>query len=277
MSIPNDSLMAFLRVFEEGSFTAGAQRLGLTQSAVSQKIARLEDLLQSPLFVRLSKGLALTSAGERLLVFARAQLQHEQDFLQSFNQYGTALSGIYRLAGFSSINRSILIPALAPWMRQHPEVSLEFSSHEVVDLLPLLKSNRVDAAILDYHPHVPGIEEVVIGREEYVVIESTRHKNVPAFFLDHGPHDNATESYFKFQKKQTLPQRRFMGEVYAILDGVAAGLGRAVMSVHLVKDDRRFHIVSGYKPYERPLVLCFYRQSYYSPVHQQLLQILSQL
>ena len=70
-----DLLRAFTTVAETGSFTAAADVVGRSQSAVSQKIIRLEDLLGRPLFNRTSRSLVLTGEGERLLSAARRLLE----------------------------------------------------------------------------------------------------------------------------------------------------------------------------------------------------------
>lgn len=70
-----DLLRAFTTVAETGSFTAAADVVGRSQSAVSQKIIRLEELLGRPLFNRTSRSLVLTGEGERLLSTARRMLE----------------------------------------------------------------------------------------------------------------------------------------------------------------------------------------------------------
>jgi len=279
MNLSSDQLAAFLEVHKQGSFSAGARSLGLTQSATSQKIARLEELLQSPLFIRLQAGLELTSAGVELLAFARAQLSHEESFLSRYNQYRQKsklaskeeLAGVFRLASFSSVNRSVLIPLLAPLLRQHPSAHIEFSSHEMKELLPLLERNAKDGVVVDFVPNRPGIEHILLGHEEYVVVEARQGAGPSDRYLDHGPEDNATDSYLRHQDYKKPWQREFMGDVYSILEGVALGLGRAVMSRHLVEKDRRFKIIKFPKRYLRPVHFCFLRQHYYAPLQQKIL------
>ena len=58
-----------------------------------------------------------------------------------------------------------------------------------------------------------------------------------------------------------------MGEVYSIVDGVALGLGRAVMSKHIIENDKRFKVIKKKKKYKRDVVLSSLEQSYYSPIH----------
>mgnify|MGYP003393210020 CR=1 FL=1 len=269
MSISTDHLFAFLLVHETGSFTEAASQAGLTQSALSQKIKRLEDGLEATLFVRKPTGPELTAAGEQLLSFARQQLAFEQEFLQGFQQNKTDLAGVVRIAGFSSVMRSVVIPSFAGFMRQHPRVQIVFSQHEMGELPNLLKTNAADLILLDYEPSFTGMDYETIGKEHYVVIESSKHETPPDLYLDHGPNDNATDSFFRAQGgKQRAYRRGFMGDVYGILDGVAHGVGRAVMSAHLVQDDRRFKQVKGHKTYERPLCLVWNQQAWYPKLQE---------
>jgi DNA-binding transcriptional LysR family regulator len=277
MSINTDSLKAFLLTSELSSFTKAALELGLSQSALSQKIARLEDLIEATLFIRKSDGIELTPAGEKLLVFARQQLQLQDEFLENFKSGKDGLSGHLRIAGFSSIMRSMVIPTLSPWLKAHPGILIEFSTQEVNDLADILKTNQADMILTDYFPKIPGVEEVQIGEEEYVLIESKRHKNIPNIFLDNYPADNATESFFSFQGKKYEGARSFMGDVYGILDGVALGLGKAVMSKHLIENDARFKIIKSSKRYIRPIVLSHFKQSYYPAIQKQAKELLIKL
>ncbi|HZH46839.1 MAG TPA: LysR family transcriptional regulator, partial [Roseococcus sp.] len=77
MRIPDldlDLLRGFVAVAERGGFTAAGAALGLTQSAVSLKVKRLEDLLGKPVFTRAPRRVDLTREGETLLSYARRML-----------------------------------------------------------------------------------------------------------------------------------------------------------------------------------------------------------
>src|SRR3712207_7286053 len=74
MRIPDldlDLLRCFVTVAERGGFTAAGTALGLTQSAVSLKVKRLEELVRRRVFERTSRSIALTRDGETLLAYAR--------------------------------------------------------------------------------------------------------------------------------------------------------------------------------------------------------------
>jgi DNA-binding transcriptional LysR family regulator len=267
MHINTDALNAFLKVQQFESFTLAAQNLGISQSALSQKISRLEGLLQTTLFIRGLGELKLTSSGEKLLIFSKQQLEFESSFISQFNQYQDKPAGVLRIAGFSSITRSVLIPCLSSITLKNPMSQIEFSSHEVNNLESVLRKNQADIILTDYKVNITGIESTLIGREEYVVIEPKSVTNIPNLFLDHGPHDNATESFFNYQEKKIEYRRGFMGDVYGIIDGVELGLGRAVMSKHLVAKNKKLIIKKFKKRYFREVYMSYYRQSFHSPLH----------
>jgi DNA-binding transcriptional LysR family regulator len=249
------------------SFTLASQKLGISQSALSQKISRLESLLQTTLFIRGLGELKLTSSGEKLLIFSKQQLDFESAFIDQFNQYQDQPAGVIRVAGFSSITRSVLIPSLASITQKNPKAQIEFSSHEVNELESILRKNQADIIVTDYKVKAPGVESIAIGQEEYVVIEPKKSKLTSEIYLDHGHMDNATESFFNFQGKKFEYRRGFMGDVYGIIDGVELGLGRAVMSKHLIVKNKRVSIKKFNKKYYRDVYITFYRQSFYSPLH----------
>lgn len=274
MELKYDDLQTFLEIHKSGTFTKAAQVLGLSQSALSQKIARLEEVLQSAIFVRNTRSLSLTSTGERLLIYAKEAGQMQKDFLASFNQYQKELSGVIRLAGFSSIMRSMIIPQMAPFVRMNPKVSIEFNTYEMFEMEDILKSNKADFILTDYFPQLAQTEEVQCGEEEFVIIEAKKYKKIPHVFFDHTPLDNATKSYFQFIGRKMDYKRAYMGNVESIIDAVALGLGKAVVSKHLVEGDKRFTIISHRKRYIRPIVLTYFRQNYYGPLQLKVLKLL---
>lgn len=265
MKITSHQLAAFYETAKLRSFSKAANALAITQSALSQRIAHLEDDLEVTLFIRDPAGPVLTTAGELLLRHCQVTDSLEQEVLNQLKTSADQYAGVVRIAGFSSVLRSVVIPSLAGFLRSHPQIHCEFRSYEVVDLVDVLKNAEADFVILDYHLQKKGIVEHVLGREEYVVVESAKYSSPEDVYLDHGPHDNATEMYFREQTNPPKSFRRsFMGDVYGIINGVELGLGRAVMSKHLIKNNSRIKVIKGYKRYFRDVTLNYFEQPYYS-------------
>ncbi|WP_374079555.1 LysR family transcriptional regulator [Bdellovibrio bacteriovorus] len=265
MKISNLGLQAFAQTALNLNITQAAKELGLTQSALSQRITQLENELEVTLFIREPRGLKLTEAGERLLRFSSLNQKMEEELLTEFKGSKEELAGSFRLAGYSSVLRSVIIPALSPFLRKNPKVHVDFQSYEMFELPDILNTARADMIVMDYQWKKKGIAEHILGHEEFVVIESTKHDTASDLYLDHGPLDNATEEFFKAQTRAPKSLRRsFMGDVYGIIDGVELGLGRAVMSRHLIEDNKHVRTVAGYAKYKRPVTLHYFEQPYYS-------------
>jgi DNA-binding transcriptional LysR family regulator len=270
MDIKYDDLKAFVDIYKAGTFSRASELMGLTQSALSQKVKRLEETLSATIFIRHPRHLELTASGQKLLIYGKEVIQRQEDFLNSFNQYDKELSGVLHIASYSSVMRSLIIPTVAPFMEANPKVSIQFSTHEMFELMDLLKNGTADMIITDEFPGsgISGIESTQIEEEEYVIIQK-RSGKVPHKFLDHTPADNATEAYFHHCGLKPDYGRLFMGDVYSIIDGVALGLGKAVMSEHLIRDDKRFKIQKQKKRYIRPVVLTHLSQNYYPPLFER--------
>ena len=267
----SDQLSAFHEVSRLKSFTLAAEKLFVTQSALSQRISKLEKELDVTLFIRSPEGIELTESGYQLLRYCEQQNQLESEVLSNLQVGSNQLAGIIRIASFSSIMRSVIIPSLSTFLRNNKSVTCEFQTYEVVDLFDVLKSGKADLVILDYHLNKSGVVEHVIGKEEYVLIESIKHTDSPDVYLDHGPSDNATESFFLFQgEKNKKIRRTFMGDVYGIIDGVESGLGKAVMSRHLVEENSKIKILKSSKKYFRDVTLNYFEQPYYSKLQNMI-------
>jgi DNA-binding transcriptional LysR family regulator len=265
MKISNLGLQAFLQTATKLNITRAAGSLGLTQSALSQRLALLEEDLEVTLFIREPRGLKLTEAGERLLRFSSLQSKMEEELLSELKGSSSELAGNFRLAAYSSVLRSVIIPALCGFLRKNPKVHIDFQSYEMIELPEVLQTAKADVIIMDYEWNKKGLTLKNLGSEEFVVIESTRHENPHDLYLDHGAHDNATEEFFRTQARAPKNFRRsFMGDVYGIIDGVELGLGRAVMSKHLIEDNNRVKLVKGYSAYKRPVTLHYFEQPFYS-------------
>ncbi len=127
-----DLLRACVAVAERGGFTAAGEALGLTQSAVSLKVKRLEDILGKPVFERLPKRVSLTREGETLLAYARRMLALNEEAVRRF--VAPPVAGRLRLGVADHFVPRHLAPALARFRRDWPGVRIEVEvgrSHEL--------------------------------------------------------------------------------------------------------------------------------------------------
>jgi len=135
-------------VAEQGSFSAAADDLYVSQSAVSQQIANLEAEVGEPLVLRLRGGPILTDAGQLLVghtELAMARLEQAERELASLSGLE---AGELRLVSFASASATIVTDAIGRFREAHPGIRLSLTEAEPEDALPALRRGRYDVAVL---------------------------------------------------------------------------------------------------------------------------------
>lgn len=169
-----DLLRALLAVAETGGFTAAAERLNRTQSAVSQKIARLEEQLGWKAFDRNSRGLRLTPRGEALLDRARKLLVQYEHFIDEVQE--TSTSGTLRLGVSENLTVTRLPDLLARLNKTYPQLRIELSTGISVDLLRDLDAGQLDVVVAKQRGGENSRHGRVAWREPMVWVAATSYR-----------------------------------------------------------------------------------------------------
>lgn len=275
MKLNSAQLDAFFAIAQLLNFTRAAERLSVTQSALSQRIAKLEEELETTLFIRERSSLRLTESGEQLLRFCQLNSQAESDFLSKLKNTKDELAGVLRIGGFSSVNRSLVIPALKKMMQENPKLSLQLITKELRELPQLLKTAEVDYILTNEKSDTEEIESIFLGMEENVLVRS---KKFPTsnIFLDHDETDPTTKHYFSLNKIRTKPENmRYLDDVYGLLDGVKNGLGKAILPLHLIEDENSLEVIDPQAKLRVPVYLNFYKQPFYRRTHSVFIEALT--
>lgn len=140
-----------LRVLREvairGSFSAAAEALSFTQSAVSQQIAALEREAATTLVQRNARGVRLTEAGEALVRHTEAILARLAEAEAELEAIAGLRGGRLRLAAFESAGSTLMPLAIAAFSQRHPAVELSMTLLEPEDSLPALRAGELDLTL----------------------------------------------------------------------------------------------------------------------------------
>ena len=137
-------LTAFVVVAEERSFTKAAAKLGMSQSALSQIVRRLEKSLGLPLLIRTTRSVAPTEAGERLLETLSPALHALDASLSSLVDLRAKPAGSLRITSVEHATATILAPALARLLPDYPDLKVEIiNDYRLVDIV----AERFDAGV----------------------------------------------------------------------------------------------------------------------------------
>ena len=139
-------------VAAQGSFSAAAEALNFTQSAVSQHIAALERETGTQLVERLSRGVRLTEAGAVLVKHADVIVARLESAEEDLNAIAGLRGGRLRLVCFQSAGATVVPRAVATFHERHPEVELGMREAEPGQAAQMLKAGEVDLALIYHHP-----------------------------------------------------------------------------------------------------------------------------
>lgn len=240
-------LEVFVQVAERSSFSAAARHRGMTPSAVSKTVARLEARLGVQLLRRSTRRLELTAEGEQLLLQGRPLLADWQALEQSIARQSQP-QGLVRINASTSTGQHLLVPLVAELMQTWPglQLDLSFTDH-VVDLIEA----RADIAIR--WGRLPSSDMVarLLGRTRQVIV------GAPVYLQRHGvprhPDELAGHVRIGWNYARAVPHWPLqvagqpvavpMGEVLRLNDGDAmralavAGAGLARLSLYHAWED----------------------------------------
>lgn len=171
-------LSYFVAVAEEASFTRGARRVYVVQSAVSAAVARLERQLGVSLFDRTPGALALTDSGRVLLFGAQRLLAESRRLSHELQAMAGRHHGVVELSTVLSTGTFDLDGALAEFRREHPSVSvhLSLSAGPVDDLLEDLSRSQTQLMLVPRpRRHHPQIQLDPVGEVHQVLACRTDH------------------------------------------------------------------------------------------------------
>src|SRR4051794_36760221 len=131
----------------QGSFSAAAEALSFTQSAVSQQIAALERETGTILVQRNARGVRLTEAGEALVRHAEGVMARLAEAEAELEAIAGLRGGRLRMAAFESAGATLMPLAIAEFRCRHPAVELSMTLGELEDTEPELKSGELDLVI----------------------------------------------------------------------------------------------------------------------------------
>jgi DNA-binding transcriptional LysR family regulator len=146
-------------VIARGSFSAAADSLHLSQSAVSQQVAALEKEVGMQLLERTSDGPKLTSAGEALMTHADAVICRLEEAERELTEIAGLEGGRVRLVSFPSASATVLTRAIGLFRPRFPSIELELGEGEPEESIPMLRAGEYDIALgfdFSQHPHDVG-------------------------------------------------------------------------------------------------------------------------
>jgi DNA-binding transcriptional LysR family regulator len=170
-------LRAFVAIAESGTFTSGAQRVHVTQAAISMQIRQLENEIGAKVFVRAPRHVILTEAGEHLLRRARQILREHDAAVDEIAELAGAERGRLRIGSASAMVLTDQLPAILTELRkQHPRAEVAVISGTSEALVEQILAGELDIAFVSLPVDARGIQTERLSEDQLVAIASPHHK-----------------------------------------------------------------------------------------------------
>lgn len=172
-----NQLLAFERIVGEGSFSRAARALGVSQAAISGRIAALEAELGGPLFVRGGRRAALTELGETFLPYARRALDVLAAGREAVRHAQSGRHGRVVVGAVDSIADGFLVPVVARYRREHPRVALSIRTGHTPQIVRELVDGIVRLGLVtwQYTAGTVDLEVLARFRESLVAVAAPGH------------------------------------------------------------------------------------------------------
>ena len=249
-------LKVFYHIYALNSIVGAAQKLHLSQPAVSQQLQKLENELKVPLFTRLHKKLIPTAAGSRLFSLVKPFVEDLQEELPLIRQPLDRPSGNLRLGAPKEFGKEFLPQFCHSFRERFPEVTFSLKFAEASPLIAMLEAGNLDFALVDVFqgkgqflgtPNIFSVETLI--REELVLACSASYYQqeikgdhsyrnlISKNFLSDEDDQTILKHWFRDHFNKSVPDLNIVMMIdshEALISGVKLGMGMGVISAHLV-------------------------------------------
>lgn len=247
-------IKAFHAVAIHGGFSSAAERLALTQPAVSDHVRKLEETYGVQLFNRSTRGVALTEMGRKLFAITERQFEAEAQALELLSRAKTLEQGQLTIGADAAVH---VLPQIARFREKHPGISLRLVSGNSAELLHRLEAFSIDLAVTAERPSSDAVLARRLRQDRLVAVMP---KRAPLAAFRKLTLARLAELPLILREEGSVTRRLLLEEMRerglkpsatieiesreAAREAVAQGLGVAVMSEGELSPDARLRTVA---------------------------------
>ncbi len=272
MTLLHPGLRAFLAIVESGTVHAAAGLLGLTQTAVTQRLKGLESELSLTLFLRSRRGMALTAEGSALLQYCRATQELEGIFLSRVS--GEIKDDVsLTLVGPTSALSTRVVDNCYGLYAKHPHLRLHLRVDDHSNRVDLVRRGLADMAIVPPDDVPNEMESKLLKPDRYFLVASAQWKGrklqdilETERIIDFYENDETTRKYLKQfgLVSQAKKERLYVNENEALIRLFSQGVGYGTLSESVARphlEEGRLILLNKGQMREDPLALIWYART----------------
>ncbi|MEN9810909.1 MAG: hypothetical protein RLZZ488_2476 [Pseudomonadota bacterium] len=212
--IPMELIPTFLLLAEELNISRCARRLGISQPALTRQLQSLEESFGTQLFVRQSRGLALTQNGRTLKNELQPAFESLRGAVARLRESKTELSGPLNFGCFSEIGTNLIAPLLCEFAQTHPSIRTDVRYLSELEIIAGVSGGQLHLGLTSHAPASESLRSYKLLDERILLITSKHNPD-----LDKNPHPrfagfrNADRLLVNFLKKQTEKKLGYQPDV----------------------------------------------------------------
>lgn len=270
MRLLSHHLQGFLSVVREGTVHAAADKLSLTQTAVTQRIRSLEGSLETTLFLRSRRGMQLTPDGEALLRYCLASEELEGQVFSQIKKGGIEKTVSITIVGPTSIMTSRIVEQCKPIYENWPQLNLHLIIDDSEERINQVRRGLAQMAIVRPHQVPNEMDSKMIKHDQYVLVAASAWKGrklrdilSQERIIDFHENDPTTLNYLKsFDLLKFINRPRlFINENRALISSFISGIGYGTLTKEIAKpflEKGKLIVLNSDHTIKDPLALTWY-------------------
>ena len=179
MSVNFDYYKVFYYVVKYKKISLAAEKLFVSQPAVTQTIQKLEEQLGSSLLVRTKSGIELTETGKMLYEFTSQSIEYLDNAEYRFSKYENLEEGTIKIRTGSNVAKLILYDAIEKFSKDYPNIKIEIATGAPNQSIELLNTGEIDMVLLylPYNVEYSNLQVIECAKKEYVFVMGKEYSN----------------------------------------------------------------------------------------------------
>ncbi|MEK0317613.1 LysR family transcriptional regulator [Cohnella sp. 56] len=242
----------FYWIAKTGSLSKAAERLHITQPAVSHTVKRLEDSLGGQLFFRTPKGVTLTTEGEVLFHYIEQAFNFVDIGEKAIADMNSLISGEIAIGASDTLCKHYLLPYLEKFHLQYPGIRIRVTNRTTPETLALLKEGKIDFGIvslpasdkqIEFYESIPLRDSLVAGSKfgelSKTPLSVNDLQNYPLLLLETGSSTRRYLDHYAAMHQITLKPEFELGSIDLLVRFAISGFGLAFVLQNYVQEELR--------------------------------------
>lgn len=251
MDISLDLYRIFYIVAKEGSISASANILFISQPAITFQIKKLEEQLGVSLFTRTKHGMRLTDEGKVLFKYVKNGIENISNGENALSNLKNLDSGTIRIGVSTTICRNILMPYLEKFHEKYPNIDIQINNNISNNLIKELRNGNLDILIL-FSPStenkdliitkVKEVQDIFVGNKKYYDLLDKNNnlnnlKSYPLIFPNSSSNSRTYLNKYLKENNVDLKPKLEVVSYSLIVDLIKAGFGIGYVTKEFIKDE----------------------------------------